>query len=584
MRKHLVLMVSIVLTLTITFSVSAIPKDELTDLANFVPADAIAFGTFRMDDGYAQDLEAFVQRLNENLDDAIGPVMIPDMATVVDGLFYGSDGEFYEFAYDWFGPTYGFGVISVAGETIGYQVFRVTDRDSYLADVDRDGGNFEETDDYTITDSFWFRGVLTNDDVAIITGNIEHALLVLDALENGDTLAESPVFNETIEALPADEYNIIGYLNLPVLIETIGDNLAADGMELFTALNVGNPAGLVTFGFGLTLIDERNLVLDLASVPLDPAAYLAQPDFVLEQPVNPAFAANLSAETQLLIHDYGLGTDFQALVDGFNVLGPQMQTLLDLQFNEGNLFGSDLEARLLRNLDLATINVGGVLENFFLTPLFAGVTGLNFEDEVAGWMTDDYAVTAGLGTMSDGGPALDFGFLAANTDAEAADYVVQRLTQAAQAYNFDVTETETGVSIGESIMVEDMSFALQLATGTSESVFALGSQSIVDFALTPDAGASLADNAVFGAAADLLVADPYTVWYVNGQAIAGAIPLLDDFVPSRDLLELQYVIAQVESMTISANMDAETGVVQGRFTLTIPENVPYISPFDDGGF
>lgn len=577
----------------------ATPLDELTALAAYFPADTLGFATARTDDAYIDQLQALLDGVIAQIPDA-EPVTLRSLLNEAVG------GDFELRVRTWLGDSVALGLISLdAADYVSpdpmveivppfLAAAQITDRVVVEAFVKEGGAELSTTsisDDYSV---YLVDGValLVAESVVLLGDTEATVTTAFDGFEA--TLADSADFTAALDALPLDDYNIAGYLNTRALVQLSIDSLAvtidpntpegASALAIVPTLEQSRDA-LGTAAFGLTILDGRNLVFDLATT-LDETAAAAQsalPGFITQSPISLDFAAHIPADAQLVIHDNGFGPELLAAFESFNALGPILQTQVDaaallLEESGGSTDGMDM----LETLDLSAINFGGGLR-VAAESLFATATGLNLEADVLNWMTGDYAAYMRFLPLEGDLPfTFDAAVLWQATDPAAAAAVVDGLTAAVEAYGLGFRSED--LADGEALVLEAPIRAIireavppeligapefDFLFASDDEVFVAGSRPSVEFALEP--GASLLESPAFVYAADqLLLPDTTTIWFVNVPPLVEALPALEGLVPSSDLADLTTLLRLLESATISAQMADDARTATARLTLTLP--------------
>ena len=599
----------------------AMPAEDLASLSDYFPEETVVFATVRTDSAYLEELDVLLQTLNDNLG---GEVIPPGFsaADLFDAAVIEATGLSSQIILDWAGDRAAIGVTSfeplvdlveTGTESIDevpvLVAIEVADR-AAAEDFIRlsTEENVTETDegDYTLfTDEETY--VLVSDDVLLL--GFEEKLLV-EAFEGEMTaLSENDTFTTTLDELPADEYNAIAYVDASEFSATLNEITEAV-MEF--AQEMGNPglAELIiqntvqlqqmetsaeTIAVGLTIIDERSLVIDQVGIYGNGGLFGTTSGLMLSEsePIDPDFAEYIPANAQLVIHGTNYGGQVFAVFDALDEIGPTLQTqldsLLELAAEEEDLMLDADEEMLLEfaeMIDLSTINFGGVTE-VSLTPLFAGFTGLNLRNDVLEWMTGDYAIHASLLPVeSDLDFTFDLAFLTEATDADAAANVVTRFSEALDLYELDYGPLQ--VDDGEAIVLTgpirgplvlaglpaDVLFntpELDLVFGANEEIFVVSGRPGAEFALDPGSDPLNDDDAFVYAAETLFLDEPVSVWYVGTESLVDVLPELDPAVLSPDVPQLVALLVNVlESATITWALDED--VATARLTLTLQDD------------
>ncbi|MDX1994187.1 MAG: DUF3352 domain-containing protein [bacterium] len=599
----LLLLLALPLTLALTSPAQATPLDELSAPSARFPADTLAFGVIRTDDAYLDQLDTLLDAVGNRL-----PGLIPPGISTRTLFSLLSGADFDTTIRAWLGDFIAVGLPAdaITADTVSIPTFPallvidITDRDAAEAFIDEmrmvPTDTRTESDDYVLIVSDQGEALLIADDV-LIFGASEAAVTAAYEMPE-DSLAESDLFTAALAALPEDDYNALVYLDAQALTQSslalLDEQMAAFQTPNFSAAELSilssleqSAAIIGQVAAGLTILEDRNLVLDVVNT-LDEAtaaARDAQPGMIAQTPINPDFAANIPADAQFVIHDNGFGPEFLAAFESLDALGPllqaQIDTILALTLIEGTEVPPEID--LLSRLDLGAVSLGG-LTRANLSVLFAGLTGLNLEDDVLSWMTGDYASYLRLLTVDEPlSVTLDAGLLFEATDPDAASAVLTQLETAANAYQLGSAKEEIGEGSAlvleaplrvllQGIVPPDAILAeeLNLLIGTNEEVFALGSRPAVEDALLPQ-GDRLLDSPVYQYAAEtLLLPDPFIVYFINVPPLTEALPALSVLVPENDLRQIGFFLGVLESATISARM-SDDNAITARLTLTIED-------------
>lgn len=369
MRKLLVICILGLLALGVfTSAAQAAQVADLAALAQYFPGDTPLFGAIRTDDTTIAELDSVLNRVLSKLPEGIAP---PDFSlqTALDQIAREAGlGDFSEMRA-WLGDYAAAGRIvtddpsTSASEGVLF-VAQITDRAAaeafWKGILDRSGGQdyqVEESSAFTLyaieSDPPVEGGLLFTDDVMLLgVADLPQLLLAREA-----KLAQNTTFQETLNLLPAQQYGGLIYFDPAALAE---QSRGSDGLA---ATLLGQQA------VGFTLLDERSLVMDVASRLGDLSALenlgLSLPSL---QPVSPAFAANIPADVSLLAH----ATNIKALYDAF------IETARATAEREGTS-PEEIEQGLNQ-----------------LTFAVRGFTGLDLEDDILSWMTGDFALFVSL--------------------------------------------------------------------------------------------------------------------------------------------------------------------------------------------
>lgn len=547
-----------VLVLTLAGVAQAKPVEELTALANYFPQDTPVFASIRTDDGFAETLNGVIAQIDRNTGGDLLPddFIIPSIKDLISSFLYVD--------MSWIGETAAIGVIDIAEETavIAFEIGDPTGIDAFIEDTFYGMADVTEGDGYTLYSND-YSGVLVLDDV-VLFGNAN-----LETFINPEaTLADSDAFTAAFGLLPEDSYSIAMYVNITAMnnasmMDVSGMN--EDMIDLINSMQSGGSAAL-----GVTILEGRDLVIDMVTADQTTPFGLTLPTV---NPINLDFAGNFPGNTQIYAQGTNLGGTTLYLFEALDMMGPILQDVITIaaEMDNADTFG----------LDVSTINFGGLTKNA-ITPIFAGFTGLNLEDDVLSWMTGDYAMGFGLIEVPDPiGFTLDGAFVVEATDADAASNVVSSLGHAAELYGLPGVIIEDNMIVLDellpSILVQaDLpaevvygSPALDMLIASNDAVFAIGSRPSVSFALEPG-DFTLADNGAFQHASSLFLPDTQMIFYIGTEGFVQALPALETLgAAPYEIEQLQLMVSQVESLSFSSVMLDETSAL-ARMTLTIP--------------
>lgn len=597
MNKRIPVLLLLILALfSFGGTASATPVDELTTLARYYPENTAAFAVIRTDAGYIETLDGLIgavaNRLPDgSMGDSIEGVSVADLLDFGSSIFLGQP---YNGGLDQvIGASAAVGVLDVESlvemgmngdlnnvTDVPFMIaLEIQDRAAVVDILTSNASNVEmtSTDAYDVLDDNSGAYALVADDVLLLsTSN------VVEAAYNAEnpSLQDSATFSKALNAFPADGYNILLYVDGQAIYTPIMDamerEMSMQGMDMTSLYGDSmNPENVGAFALGFTVIEGRTLAIDAVSVQTEAGLEMMMdsPGYVEQVPVSADFAQYIPADAQLVIHDNGFGPDFLAIFDMLDQYGPIFQQQLGAVAEQS---GQDIP------LDLSAINFGGLLQ-LPITTTFAGLTGLNLEDDVLSWMTGDYAnYISVIPVDSDLGISVNFGLVFEATDADAAANVVTSIAESANAY--EITNTMETIGDGEALvlpnairgffpddlraMAEDTP-ELDVLVGSDSNVFVFGTRPAVEAALDPSD--SLADDATFQYAAEnALLSDAVSVYYIGVPSIVNALPALQTLGASgRELQQIADVLGVLESATISTRM-TESGTLT-RLTLTVED-------------
>ncbi|MBI5671114.1 MAG: DUF3352 domain-containing protein [Chloroflexi bacterium] len=589
MRKLVVVcMVALLMLSAVAGAVLATPVADLTALAQYFPENTVLFAAFRTDEGFIETLDGVIGQARDLLPPgAIPPFrlnMLLDQAVSDLG-----QGSFRQAVRPWLGDTAAIGLIGdLSSAPRGLLAVAITDRDAATAFVKafleqgdteydtRDRGGYtlftdpDEEGAFAIGDDVLFLSVPTSE-LPELTGDFI-------------SLGDSPAFTGALALLPADEYNGVAYLDMPTIFALSQREMAAGGVrmqgiaDMFAAF--ADAVGPQVYGF--TILDGRSLVMDAVQQLGDTAA-LEAAGMTLTMPttpVDPSFAANIPADAPLVVMgtelNTGITAGFQNLRAFGRLLQEQARALPDDELDE--------DTRWLRD-----VNVGNAIVAF--TNLsFAGVTGLNLEQDVLPWMGGNYAAYLRLLPLpeeTDATVAPDFAVLVEATDSAGPQTLVEALGSALEQYGFPPTTEDVN---GTSTLVfgaalrhlyergaarERLAAApeLDLLIGGNDNLFIVGSRpAVVDSLMS--AGDRLADAPAFIEAQTYALDGAQQFWYLNTRAF---VPVIDTFIAretsrsQQDMREARVLAGLFSSGSISTVARADGGTV-ARFVLTLAQD------------
>jgi protein-disulfide isomerase len=585
MRKLIFWSLCIVVLLGAALPAMATPVSDLTALAKYYPDTTLTFAAIRTDDAGIASVNTLIDKFRALLPPGTIPPfdLQQELNKALQSQF---KGDFKTVIRSWLGDTAAFGITGAefnSAPTTLLVAVSITSQDKALAFfkkalasqissemlVEKTQGDFKLL---APSSSSYDKTIYAfGKDVLLIASS--QALLPLP--KSGlDTSAD---FTATLKMLPNPDYDILAYVKTSQFYSTMMQQSLRMGSQrpaLFD--NLGKVLGSAAYGF--TLLDERTLVMDVVQRLGDTQA-LADSGIKLEyptQPIDPAFASRIPADTPLVMQGTGLGP---SVLNGFDnlrafgdILQQEMQQMPDDPYKRDQRF-------------LREFNLGNIVT--FVELAFAGSTGLNLEKDVLNWMTGDYAMYLRL--LPNDNPDLpvtpDFGFVTQATNPDAAAKLVSGIENALAQYRVKFNTETIGKADGFSIPLDFNRMFMgrerragnlpvfDLLLGADDQVLAAGTRGAVEYSLNPT-GDSLADSAVFKAAQSHAVKGATQFFYVDTRL------LLDEFnkiveksrtKPNRrDVRDLNTLLGLFESATISATYTANEGAV-ARFALTLAE-------------
>lgn len=553
MRKLIALFLTLMLLLSV-WPAAALPTEDLTDLARYVPADAPVFVAVRSDDAYLETLDDLLDQLGTSFT----PLRAIDIDTLLDlavaSLGQGEDGDFDTLVRPWLGDTIALAIVdnSIIASNADPEALRllasISDQDAAESFFDRLGGfAFEKTESdsailYSSSDASF---VIYDDAIVIAPAPLAEPEGLLS--EATASLAATDVFQTTLALLPEDDYNLAAYLDVATLLAPLVPSIQP---ELDDAnLNIDAGAALAALGpqaLGATILDDRSLTLDIYANVADPDALTAAgiPLDPTIDPISLDFLSNVPADTPLFLQDRGLG---QALLDGLN----QAEML-------GEMFDEQFEQGLLSFNQQALTQVDDVVT--FIRLSFQGMAGLSLEDAF-GWMTGDYVVYADADFQTEQRILPILGIVASGEgDASATLDGFENLFTELDLFAERDGDTITIPAVAD--IFEDDSLDIILSAG--DGSLSLGTRS----ALATDA--SILDSPVYTTAQSAFLPNSQTLAYIDITTLAERLGKLAQLVNDPQLdLGLQ-LLAGFESASITAVYD-ETGSGAVRLVLTTTE-------------
>lgn len=567
------------------------PVSDLAALARYYPSETALFATFDISEQVFDDLDGLLGVLRTSI-----PDLIPSDANSRDLVDELAGSGFLTTIRPWVGNYIAAGILDVES-LMGSQpsvlvAIEITGRDAARDFLDLSMSNASsryvesEVRGYTlfVDTSFQQMNYLLGDDILFISNNLDY---LETTIPSGDfaKLSDETIFQETLGLLTAPGYYGVFYMDTSALLSVTAQDEFGDDfpmMELYQSMVDAD----IHQTFGVTVLDGHTLTLDyannigsyenFASVLLGDDAVL--PDPSAYPPVDGTFARYLPARSQLVIQGTALGSQISGMFDIFTLYGNIFQQMM-----ADELYGYGMGLSEIPFLDS---DWGGLAQGWS-TVTFAGLTGLNLNDEVLSWMTGDFALFLDLiAVESDLTLSLDMGFITQNTDSAAVNNVQEKMASAAERYGLvNTTETHGGgsalvlpqlvrVLFPPDFMVSkdviDATPELDVMIGVSDDVFVAGSRPGVEYALNPS-GESLADTAAYTSAVEsAFLPGSQSIFYIGFDALAEALRETDLAGMSRDMAEVMYILGAVESATIST-VSHSTAHSAGRLTLTLAQ-------------
>lgn len=478
--------------------------DAILPLATYFPDDTLAFAAVRTDQGYIDTLDNLLLRLETAVSpSSAGTLWVSELLEEI--AYEATDSGFQSSIRPWLGNVAAAGVLSPVpmyipeGEEDDYYyydyfgdyevavvaVFAIADR---IAATDFAAGLIDDQlayGDWTRTDRLEYTlftpeyiydagGILVRDDVMVITTNANALPLTGPYFPS---LADSPMFLETMLKLAAESYNALVYVDTAMLVATLVgeyEDLTPEARLLLTPLiRLIGPDAL-----GAAILDGRVLTLDALITPGNLTG-LESLGLVTEAPVqgvDPGFLANVPGNAALVIH----GTNANML---YSTLTATADMAAEPLSEMGGMY-SGAAALLPQALDV----------------IFSNITGISYEKDIMPWMMSDYAIFLGyndafvLGAeVNAANFPVDAGAIFATADPLAAERFVRKfgrelkLALRAQGINeIAVREEMLGGMPMVTVVLRDYGVDLiEVAVGTNGSMVAFGTPNVVMDVLLP---------------------------------------------------------------------------------------------------
>lgn len=502
LKKSLLLVVALLLLIVPTVSAQTVTTSGLDA---YFPQDTALYATIRTDAGYIETLDAVLGRFAP-LTAAAAPGIEISASGLLNLLSFQAFGAgFQNGIRPWLGDSIAAGIMDANGDSV-LIVVEITDR----ARVEELATTTVMPDAIGITQGDY---TVFSDGMATTYAAVGDSVLVLATSPDLLPVAGMPAANLTgntaytgaVGALTAESYNILMYVNTPAF----SDSALAPGQLPVDAAAAVGPTLIAA-----TILDGDSLAIDIVQ---DTAGTVS---FTGMAAVDPAFMANVPASAGLLVHGTNLKSTFDSLI----------------QFARSSDPESDIDA------SIAQIEQG-----------VQQLTGLSFENDILGLLTDDYVLYMSYAVPQPGMPSLltssvfpgepvelglDFGIVVENVDPARAQTVVDALAGLAQATSENLGATVGREMIGGAnaltieIAVPPVSKPVSLVIGANERVFVMGTRLGALAALEGSGG--LNADATFAVANQYALPDANSVWYMDdsgiilmGDALAGLAPAID---------------------------------------------------------
>ena len=577
-RRLVLFVVGAVLVMSVPLAAMAQSAEDLTTLARYFPVESPVFIGVRADDDYLDSLDTLIDRVARVTDEQTPlPAGIRESLTYLIGELV-PGGTFDNTIRAWMGDTFALGIndLSVFVDDVqendrdGFVVaLDVQDADALRAFIEEvlipNSDNVTNVETLEVAGASVYevlndQGVLTYyavfDDAAFISGS----LIALETVViSGSGLNTAAEFTGAFAELPADQYNVVGFVNSPMLIEASLASIAASEVQGELNLPGGGfgaaqaalqQAGVVAFG--ATVLDGRTLTIDVAQLAGDTVPRASAS-------VDPTFARYIPAGTPLVIHGHDLA-------GGLNAALTAIRTTLA----EANL----------EDVDAESLDDGLSMLNFFTR----GTMELDIQEDILSWMTGDFALTLALADnfpsstealMTSDEMPIEFGLLFEATNPDLATALVAGLRRFAEMSAQDDSSVrvesvvEGGVeALRVTIDTPDAPFDVVLMAGTSGDVFVFGTQRMVTAALAPVNG--LDSDPLYQEAAAYLLPNPAQVWYFAGEPLMPLVELAHETETVVFDSDPERLLTLFHSSSISSLIN-ENGTTLTRIAMTLPE-------------
>ncbi|MGQ9907854.1 MAG: DUF3352 domain-containing protein [Candidatus Flexifilum sp.] len=594
MRKLVGLLLIVFALAALAAPAAAVPVADLTALARYFNAETVFFGSIRTDDGYIETLDTLIDRVTMLLpEDQRSPVSLRE---ALDGLFtnFPPGANTVEAAVrPWLGDTAALGVKnfdvlfddSIRNDNDIPFMVALANRDRAAAlEFFRTAlviGEQRNPLEYTVTETAAYTlltpglragappFVYIDDQVVLLARGAEQfptgGLL-------SQSLATSADFTAAFAALPAGDYNIGLYLNIPALLDTIialSNTLSRMGSSDAAALqSLIEPmqASLRSIGgqaWGFTILDGRSLTIDIAQSGDIAGILAAMPagSPAIDQPVDQAFLGRIPAGAPAVILASQLGFSVQSALDN---LVAQAQAMSEMDVD------ADEVTQALAQLEF----------------LVQGLTGLDLREEILPWMNGEYALYFSLNPALNDIRSLDDSARLTRLPAEAAlimetsnpelsAQLVAGLGRALTSFggdNISVTTEQLGRGRATVVTIPTpgVSYPVELLIASDDNVFVIGTRGAVIYALSPD-GPSLLDDPLYQEALTYALPNSISFLYLAGAGLEPLVRIVDVSSPSwsRDAEGVAFLLDLFHSSSITTQVTETAQIV--RLVMTLPE-------------
>jgi hypothetical protein len=312
-------------------------------------------------------------------------------------------------------------------------------------------------------------------------------------------LASNDQYLVAVDALPADDYNVIAYVDTPAFLTT----------AILSDVDLEVLAGAAPLAVGFTILDGRTFVIDTAHLAARVMENASAPA------IDPEFARFIPADASAVVHTTDLTGLIYSALDFVAIVGEDPDAPDPIE-----QIASELE------------------------PL-----GLDFEDDLLRWTTGDYALflranVIDLAPMLVEPPPdiaamnlnrrLDYGLIIEATDPDAAanlaDWLGNLLIERSTGFDVAYTQVVGGIEVTvlsiNAPLNEADAVKVELVIGATDDVFFIATRRAAEMILL--GGESLADAPGYLEAQQYALPNPMSFSYADGEGLligTGIIPL-----------------------------------------------------------
>lgn len=585
-RKWILMPVMLVLALSISITTASPLRQAryaaLESLTAYFPADAVAYTSVRADGAYIQVIDSLVDRFVSNVRELnmidfseIGMDSVQDVLDAAADQFVGRN--FDTGVRPWLGDSVALGLVPYQDI---YQVIialAVTDQVKAVNAITPwlTQNNWVSTSGTGYT-------LFTQDnqfDASTIAVFPEALIISSRRLPTVETkgkfvpnLTANPYYNDTLALLPEDNYDLIGWVDTPLVLANAAgaDNFrqTEDKLLLAALIRLFGPTA-----FGGIVTDSQTISLDMAQafgnkVGLESLGIsLPGTGAVLD----PAFLANIPSDSVLVAHGANLDGNIAFLTQSLEAIAQNFTPYITSVMYANNSSSGMLSTLLSLNSSLPNIALSNLL-------------GLNYERDLRPWLTSDYVVFGGFNPDFQAGrtlyPLVGFGAAFKSSDPAAAANFIRVLGRelpitlntlgAKGSIRVVPTSVATG-AVALSITLLEYDYVSQLAPyrpifeiviGANDSLVVFGTRDVVQRVLSGDAGG-------FQPAQTNVLPNTGAALYANLTPILDNLQQMNQSdigeATSRDLFRLASL---VDSLTITAAGSANSDLF-ARATLTL---------------